>query len=70
MDTTANYIFGTLAAVTNNSSMQMEEQSGDTNEEIRQNTLCYNTTTQQRTVTLDDYKVRAMSMPSEFGTNS
>ncbi len=41
--------------------------SRDTTEEIRQNTIMQ-ISTQQRTVTLDDYKIRAMSMPSDFGT--
>tara|TARA_B110000858_G_scaffold195690_1_gene252674 strand:+ start:677 stop:2536 length:1860 start_codon:yes stop_codon:yes gene_type:complete len=62
---TANYIFGTLAC--NNLDAADGGQAGDTIEEIRQNTLMQ-IAAQQRTVTLDDYKVRAMSMPSEFGS--
>jgi hypothetical protein len=62
---TANYIFGTIAST--NPLAADGGQAGDTNEEIRQNTLMQ-MATQQRTVTLDDYMVRAMSMPSEFGT--
>ena len=62
--TTANYVFGTLAAI--NPIAASGGKSGDTKEEIRQNTLLQ-TTTQQRTVTLDDYMVRALSMPSEYG---
>ena len=42
-------------------------QAGDTTEEIRQNTIS-TISAQQRSVTLDDYIVRALSMPSEFGT--
>ena len=63
--TTSNYIFGTLAC--NNLDAADGGQAGDTIEEIRQNTLMQ-IAAQQRTVTLDDYKVRAMSMPSEFGS--
>ncbi len=65
--TTANYIFNSLAS--NNPLAADGGASGDTNNEIRQNTLMQ-IATQQRTVTLDDYKVRAMSMPSDFGTVS
>ena len=39
---------------------------GDTLEEIRQNTIS-NYSTQLRTVTQDDYMIRALSMPSRFG---
>jgi len=39
---------------------------GDTNEQIRQNTLS-SYPTQLRTVTKDDYIIRALSMPSKFG---
>jgi hypothetical protein len=66
-DITANYIFNSLAS--NNPLAGDGGASGDTNNEIRQNTLMQ-IATQQRTVTLDDYKVRAMSMPSDFGTVS
>ena len=41
--------------------------NGDTAEEIRQNAL-YAYSTQLRAVTKDDYIVRAMSMPSDYGT--
>jgi hypothetical protein len=41
--------------------------SGDTIEEIRQNTLA-NFPTQLRNVTADDYLVRALSLPSQYGT--
>ena len=41
--------------------------SGDTIEEIRQNTIS-NFSTQLRNVTPDDYLVRAVSLPSQYGT--
>lgn len=43
--------------------------NGDTVEEIRQNAL-YSYSTQLRTVTKNDYIVRALSMPSDYGTVS
>jgi hypothetical protein len=43
--------------------------NGDTADEIRQNAL-YSYSTQLRAVTKDDYIVRALSMPSEYGTVS
>ena len=43
--------------------------NGDTAEEIRQNAL-YAYSTQLRAVTKDDYIVRAMSMPADYGTVS
>ena len=63
--TTANYIFGTIAA--NNLEATDGGQAGDTIDEIRQNTLA-TIASQQRSVTLDDYMVRALSMPPEYGT--
>ena len=63
----ANYVFNSLAV--NNSEAASGGKSGDTLQEIRQNTLMQ-ISTQQRTVTLDDYMVRALSMPSDFGTVS
>jgi hypothetical protein len=65
--TMANYVFNSLA-VTNEEAADGGS-AGDTDEEIRQNTMMQ-AATQQRTVTLDDYKVRALSMPGEFGTVS
>ena len=65
--TTSNYIFGTLAS--NNPQVADGGSSGDTITEIRQNTLMQ-IATQQRTVTLNDYMIRALSMPSEFGSIS
>jgi hypothetical protein len=43
--------------------------NGDTSDEIRQNAL-YSYSTQLRAVTKDDYIVRAMSMPADYGTVS
>ncbi len=43
--------------------------NGDTSDEIRQNAL-YSYSTQLRAVTKDDYIVRALSMPSEYGVVS
>jgi len=43
--------------------------NGDTTEEIRQNAL-YSFSTQLRAVTKSDYIVRALSMPSDYGTVS
>ena len=65
--TAANYIFSSIAAA--NPKAADGGSAGDTDEQIRQNTLMQ-IAAQQRTVTLDDYKVRAMSMPSDFGTVS
>ena len=62
---TSDYIFSTI--ISTNPLAADGGQAGDTNEEIRQNTLMQ-MATQQRTVTLDDYMVRAMSMPGRFGT--
>jgi hypothetical protein len=42
---------------------------GDTNEELRQNSIS-NFSTQLRSVTQDDYLVRALSMPSKYGVVS
>ena len=62
---TANYIFSSLA--TNNIKAASGGKAGDTLEEIRQNTLSL-VASQQRSVTADDYLVRALSMPSEYGS--
>jgi hypothetical protein len=43
--------------------------NGDTTDEIRQNAL-YSYSTQLRAVTKDDYMVRALSMPSDYGVVS
>ena len=62
--TTSNYIFSTVA-ITNPEAAD-GGQAGDTIEEIRQNTIS-SISSQQRSVTLDDYMVRALSMPPEYG---
>jgi len=61
---TANYIFNSVAA--NNPVAAEGGEDGDTTEEIRQNTLSA-IAAQQRSVTLDDYLVRALSMPPRYG---
>jgi len=62
--TQANYIFSTIYS--NNPQAATGGKGGDTLEEIRQNTLAL-VSSQQRSVTADDYLVRALSMPSNFG---
>ena len=64
---TSNYIFNSLAVT--NPEAASGGKGGDTTEEIRQNTLAY-VASQQRSVTADDYLVRALSMPSDFGSIS
>ena len=63
--TTANYIFSSIAST--NLEAADGGQAGDTIEEIRQNTIS-SISSQQRSVTLDDYIIRSLSMPSEYGT--
>jgi hypothetical protein len=63
--TTANYIFNSLASTNPNAASGGK--GGDTTEEIRQNTLAL-VASQQRSVTADDYLIRALSMPSEYGS--
>ena len=65
--TIANYIFTSITA--NNLFAAEGGKDGDTLEEIRQNTLS-TIASQQRSVTAEDYAVRALSMPSEFGAIS
>ena len=62
---TANYIFSTIAI--NNPKAASGGGSGDTLEEIRQNTLVAHQA-QLRNVTPNDYLVRALSMPSNYGS--
>lgn len=62
--TTANYIFSSLS--TNNPDAASGGRGGDTLEEIRQNTLAL-IASQKRSVTADDYLIRALSMPSDYG---
>jgi len=64
---TADYIFDSLSS--NNSLAASGGKGGDTLEEVRQNTLA-SVASQQRAVTAEDYLVRALSMPSEFGAIS
>jgi hypothetical protein len=65
LDTTlANYIYGSISS--NNPQSADGGKSGDTIEEVRQNTLAL-VASQQRSVTSDDYLIRALSMPSDYG---
>jgi hypothetical protein len=63
----ANYVFDSVSCINNIAADGGAD--GDTNEEIRQNTIMQ-IATQQRTVTLEDYMIRALSMPSDFGAVS
>ena len=63
--TTGDYIFNSIAVT--NLIAATGGGAGDTTEEIRQNSLA-NYNSQLRNVTQDDYLVRALSLPSEFGT--
>jgi len=65
--TLAATVFNSIA--TSNPIAASGGSDGDTIEEIRQNILS-NFGSQQRNVTADDYLVRALSMPSKFGTIS
>lgn len=65
--TTATYVFNSLSA--NNPEAASGGKAGDTLEEIRQNTLML-VASQQRSVTADDYLIRALSMPSDYGAIS
>jgi hypothetical protein len=62
---TANSIFASLAVT--NPEAASGGGSGDTEEEIRQNSSA-NFASQQRTVTQDDYLVRTLAMPAKYGT--
>ena len=64
---TANYIFASISAT--NPTAATGGRGGDTLEEIRQNTLAL-VSSQKRSVTADDYLIRALSMPSEYGAVS
>jgi hypothetical protein len=65
--TLAQYVFNSVS--TNNPLAASGGSQGDTIEQIRLNSLA-SFTTQQRSVTLDDYLVRALSMPSDYGSIS
>ena len=62
--TTANYVLASVSS--NNPEAASGGRGGDTLEEIRQNTLAL-VASQKRSVTADDYLIRALSMPSDFG---
>jgi hypothetical protein len=61
----AQTVFNSVAV--NNPIAASGGQDGDTNDEIRFNALS-TFATQQRSVTQDDYLVRALSLPPEYGT--
>ena len=63
--TTSNYVFDSLTAT--NEEAATGGKGGDTLEEIRQNTLSL-IASQKRSVTSDDYLIRALSMPSDLGS--
>mgnify|MGYP003626886515 CR=1 FL=1 len=63
--TTANYVFTSLSC--NNPEAARGGKDGDTIEEIRENALAQ-ASAQKRTVTPDDYLIRALSMPPSFGS--
>jgi len=63
----AQYVFDSVAV--NNSEAATGGADGDSIEEIRQNTIS-SYGTQLRNVTADDYLVRTLSMPSNFGNIS
>ena len=65
--TTAQYIFNSITS--NNEFAASGGQDGDTIEELRQNSIS-NFSTQLRSVTPDDYLIRALSMPSKYGSLS
>jgi hypothetical protein len=65
--TLAQYVFNSVS--TNNPLAANGGSAGDTTDQIRLNSLA-SFTTQQRSVTLDDYLVRAMSLPPDYGSIS
>ena len=65
--TTSNYVFNSLTAT--NEEAATGGKGGDTLEEIRQNTLSL-VASQKRSVTTDDYLIRTLSMPSDYGSVS
>tara|TARA_R110002020_G_scaffold466227_1_gene688647 strand:+ start:5114 stop:6976 length:1863 start_codon:yes stop_codon:yes gene_type:complete len=64
-NTTSNYIFNSLRIT--NPQAAVGGGGGDTLEEIRQNTMMM-IASQKRAVTSDDYLIRALSMPSNYGS--
>ena len=64
-NSTAGYIFGSFNVTNPDAAMGGGE--GDTLEEIRQNTMMM-AATQRRAVTQDDYLIRALSMPANYGS--
>jgi hypothetical protein len=64
---TANNVFSSLSST--NPIAASGGKAGDTIEEIRQNTLAL-IASQKRSVTSDDYMIRALSMPSQYGAIS
>jgi hypothetical protein len=64
-NTTANYIFNSFSVT--NPDAAMGGGGGDTLEEIRQNTMMM-VSSQKRAVTPDDYLIRALSMPANYGS--
>jgi hypothetical protein len=65
--TQAQYVFNSLSVL--NVVAATGGQGGDTNEDLRLKSLS-SFTTQLRSVTQDDYLIRALSMPSDYGTLS
>jgi hypothetical protein len=64
-DSTAEYVFNSFSVT--NEEAAMGGGGGDTLEEIRQNTMMM-VATQKRSVTANDYLIRALSMPADFGS--
>lgn len=64
---TSNYVINSVSV--NNPEAASGGKGGDTLEEIRQNTLSA-AASQKRSVTADDYLIRALSMPSDYGAIS
>ena len=64
-NSTAQYVFDNIAVV--NPQAASGGSDGDSIEEIRNNSLA-NFGAQQRTVTEEDYLVRSLSLPPQFGT--
>jgi len=63
--TLSSYVLNSV--ITNNPSAATGGKNGDTLDELRLKSSV-NFTTQLRTITSDDYLVRALSLPSEYGT--